>query len=99
MGPRPRTAPRRSPTRIARLETALATNRRIGMAIGVLPVRHRLTADHAFNGLRQDNDQRDVRLPTLADDVVSHRPPRASPACRAGESACSGPMEHAPPTA
>lgn len=57
-------------TRIANLERALASNRRIGMALGVLMARHRLTEQQAFDVLRLQSSRRNVKLVELAEQVV-----------------------------
>jgi hypothetical protein len=56
--------------RIANLERALASNRRIGMALGVLMARRGLTEEQAFDLLRQQSSLRNVKLVTIADEVV-----------------------------
>lgn len=57
-------------TRIANLERALVSNRRIGMALGVLMARHQLTERQAFDLLRQQSSRRNVKLAELAEQVV-----------------------------
>lgn len=57
-------------TRIANLERALQSNRRIGMALGVLMARHQLTEDQAFDLLRRVSSRRNVKLAALAEEVV-----------------------------
>ncbi|MGY1604387.1 ANTAR domain-containing protein [Geodermatophilus sp. SYSU D00815] len=56
--------------RAGNLEVALTSNRRIGMAIGILMARHRLTEARAFDLLRQCSNRRNVKLAALAEDVV-----------------------------
>lgn len=56
--------------RIANLERALASNRRIGMALGVLMARRGLTEEQAFELLRQQSSLRNVKLVSIADEVV-----------------------------
>ncbi|SNS03101.1 ANTAR domain-containing protein [Geodermatophilus pulveris] len=52
------------------LERALASNRRIGVAIGVLMTRLRCTEDQAFALLRQESMRRNVKVADLAEQVV-----------------------------
>jgi hypothetical protein len=52
------------------LEVALASNRRIGMALGVLMARHRLTEVQAFDQLRQYSNRRNVKLAVVAEEVL-----------------------------
>jgi AmiR/NasT family two-component response regulator len=52
------------------LERALLTNRRIGMAIGILLERLRVTEDQAFDVLRQESMRQNVRLAQVAEQVV-----------------------------
>jgi hypothetical protein len=56
--------------RAANLEVALASNRRISQAIGILMARHRLTEEHAFALLRQCSSRRNVKLAVVAESVV-----------------------------
>ena len=56
--------------RIAHLERALQSNRRIGMALGVLMARHQLTEEQAFDLLRRQSSRRNVKLAVLAEEVV-----------------------------
>ncbi|MGY1664141.1 ANTAR domain-containing response regulator [Geodermatophilus sp. SYSU D00705] len=57
-------------SRVAHLQIALTSNRRIGMAIGILMARHRLTEDQAFDLLRKQSSRRNVKLVRLAEEVV-----------------------------
>ena len=52
------------------LERALLTNRRIGMAIGILLERLRVTEEQAFDVLRQESMRQNVRLAQVAEQVV-----------------------------
>ena len=60
------------------LRKALLTSRRIGMAMGILMERHRLTAEQAFERLRELSQQRNVKLRDVADALVhtGEVPPR-----------------------
>lgn len=49
---------------------ALASNRRIGMAVGVLMTLHRSTEQEAFDLLRTASQDRNVKLRDLAEEVV-----------------------------
>jgi hypothetical protein len=55
---------------IGHLETALATNRRIGMAIGIVMVRHQVTDEQAFALLREQSQRRNQKLRELAEEVI-----------------------------
>jgi hypothetical protein len=59
-----------SQNRIANLERALVTNRRIGMALGVLMARHGLTEEQAFDRLRDQSSRRNVKLAAIAEEVI-----------------------------
>jgi hypothetical protein len=52
------------------LERAQRSNRRIGMAIGILMSRHGVTEIQAFEALRSVSTHRNVRLREIAEDVV-----------------------------
>jgi AmiR/NasT family two-component response regulator len=54
----------------ANLECALATNRRIGIAIGILMCRHQLTADQAIATLKTHSQHRNLKLRELAETVI-----------------------------
>ena len=56
--------------RIEHLETALATNRRIGIAIGIVMVRHQLTDEQALELLREQSQVRNTKLRDLAEKVI-----------------------------
>jgi AmiR/NasT family two-component response regulator len=55
--------------RATNLERALISNRRIGMAIGVL-LTQQLTEQQAFEALRQESMHRNVKLRDLAEEVI-----------------------------
>lgn len=60
-----------SATRYAEhLEVALVSNRRIGMAMGILMERHRLTEEQAFDRLRDLSQRRNTKMRQLADQIV-----------------------------
>lgn len=61
---------RRRQTRIVNLERALATNREIGAAIGVLMARHKVTQDQAFDLLRMASQNTHRKLADIAREVV-----------------------------
>ena len=46
------------------------SNRRIGMAIGVLLTIHHLTDQQAFDELREESMRRNVKLRDLAEQVI-----------------------------
>ena len=55
---------------IEHLETALQTNRRIGVAIGILMSRHGLSEDDAFNLLARASQLANRKLRDVAEEVV-----------------------------
>ena len=56
--------------RAANLERALATNRRIGIAIGILMARRQLTDDQAIATLKAQSQHRNVKVQELAEAVI-----------------------------
>ena len=52
------------------LQAALESNRRIGMAIGILMVTRRLTDEAAFECLRHVSNRRNVKLRLVAEEVI-----------------------------
>jgi AmiR/NasT family two-component response regulator len=52
------------------LQRAVVSNRRIGMAMGILMERHRITEDEAFDRLRDLSQRRNVRLRDLAEQLI-----------------------------
>jgi AmiR/NasT family two-component response regulator len=56
--------------RMANLQFALATNRRIGIAIGILMWQRRLTEGQAFGLLRTHSQHGHVKLRDLAESVI-----------------------------
>ncbi|SDL57199.1 ANTAR domain-containing protein [Geodermatophilus siccatus] len=52
------------------LERALASNRRIGMAVGILLERLHVPEEQAFELLRQESMRRNIRLAQVAETVV-----------------------------
>jgi AmiR/NasT family two-component response regulator len=52
------------------LQAALESNRRIGMAIGILMATRQLTEAAAFDCLRQVSNQRNVKLRLVAEEVI-----------------------------
>jgi AmiR/NasT family two-component response regulator len=57
-------------TRTANLEVALATNRRIGIAVGILMCRLGVTEDQAFAVLRKHSQDNNVKVRDLAEEVI-----------------------------
>lgn len=64
------TALQKQVTRAANLEEALATNREIGQAIGILMASDHLTAEQAFERLRTASQHSHRKLRDIAADVV-----------------------------
>jgi AmiR/NasT family two-component response regulator len=56
--------------RAANLQAALAGNRRIGAALGVLMALRRITADEAFDMLRARSQQSNRKLRDIAKEVI-----------------------------
>ena len=56
--------------RIENLETALQSNRRIGVAIGILMSRHGLSEDDAFALLAEASQLTNRKLRDIAEEVV-----------------------------
>jgi transcriptional regulator with GAF, ATPase, and Fis domain len=56
--------------RVDNLETALQSNRRIGMAIGILMAVRKVTADDAFHLMRRLSQQSHRKLAEIAEDVI-----------------------------
>lgn len=56
--------------RADRLQQALQSNRRIGMALGILMARHGLTEAQAFRALRDQSNERNVKIRDLAERVI-----------------------------
>jgi|tagenome__1003787_1003787.scaffolds.fasta_scaffold20954868_3 AmiR/NasT family two-component response regulator len=52
------------------LEAGLLSNRRIGMAVGILMCRLHLTEDDAFELLRQESQRRNTKVRVLAETVI-----------------------------
>jgi ANTAR domain len=57
-------------TKAATLERGLISNRRIGMAVGILMCRDKLTEDQAFDVLRRHSMNRNVKVRDLAETVI-----------------------------
>jgi AmiR/NasT family two-component response regulator len=56
--------------RVEHLEKALVSNRRIGMALGILMERHRLSEEQAFDRLRELSQRTNVKLRDLAEQFI-----------------------------
>jgi AmiR/NasT family two-component response regulator len=52
------------------LRRALLSSRQIGMAMGIFMERHRLTAEQAFDCLRDLSQRRNVKLRDLAEQII-----------------------------
>lgn len=57
--------------RAANLEVALATNRHIGSAIGIVMARELVTAEQAFDRLREASQRLHRKLRDIAEEVIS----------------------------
>jgi GAF domain-containing protein len=56
--------------RAEHLQAALATNRSIGAAVGILTERHHVTPEHAFDLLRVVSQRSNRRLADIAEELV-----------------------------
>jgi AmiR/NasT family two-component response regulator len=56
--------------KIAHLEIALKSSRRIGMAMGILMAQHRIQDDRAFELLRLASQDQNRKLRDIAEDVI-----------------------------
>jgi AmiR/NasT family two-component response regulator len=56
--------------RAEHLERAVVSNRRIGMAVGILMERHRFTEERAFDHLRELSQRRNVKLRDVAEQLI-----------------------------
>jgi AmiR/NasT family two-component response regulator len=65
-----RTALALATARAEELQRALVTSRQIGMAIGILMERQRLTAEQAFDCLRDLSQRRNVKLRDVAEQII-----------------------------
>jgi hypothetical protein len=52
------------------LQRALVSNRQIGMAMGILMERHRVTQEHAFDRLRDLSMRSNVKLRDVAEQII-----------------------------
>lgn len=56
--------------RAEQLEVALRSSRQIGMAMGIVMERHRLTEGRAFEYLKELSSRRNVKLRAIAEEIV-----------------------------
>ena len=56
--------------RTEHLERALVSNRQIGIAMGILMERHRLTQEQAFDRLRHLGQRSNVKLRDVAEQII-----------------------------
>jgi len=84
----------RERTKAANLEIALASNREIGMAIGVLMTSHRVTEQQAFDLLRKASQHAHLKLRDVAAEVVltGQLPAHARPAASEGPTPTPTPL-------
>jgi AmiR/NasT family two-component response regulator len=52
------------------LQRGLVSSRQIGMAMGILMERHRLTPEQAFDHLRDLSQRRNVKLRDIAEQLI-----------------------------
>lgn len=60
----------RAESRATNLQRAVVSNRRIGMAVGILMARNRLSEQQAFGMLRQASNRRNLKLRDVAERVI-----------------------------
>jgi hypothetical protein len=60
----------RAQTKVANLEIALVSARRIGMAMGIVMASHHVTDEQAFDLLRQASQRLHRKLRDVAEDVI-----------------------------
>ncbi|MDP2014538.1 MAG: ANTAR domain-containing protein [Actinomycetota bacterium] len=60
----------RASERAAHLELALATNRSIGIALGILMATQKVTSEEAFSRLKAVSQRSNRKLRAIADDVI-----------------------------
>ena len=70
LAPDLRTQLKEAEERTEHLQRALASNRRIGMAIGILMRERRCTEEQAFDALRQTSMQCNLKLRDVAERVI-----------------------------
>jgi AmiR/NasT family two-component response regulator len=58
---------------VRQLKEALDSNRRIGMAMGLVMAQLQVTDDEAFDALRRISQNTNRKLRDVADDVLQHR--------------------------
>ncbi|MGY1618835.1 ANTAR domain-containing protein [Geodermatophilus sp. SYSU D00691] len=56
--------------RAAGLERAVTSNRRIGMAVGILMCQHQLTEEQAIAMLKTRSQHRNIKVRELAETVI-----------------------------
>ena len=56
--------------RAVHLERAVLSHRKIGMAMGILMERHRITQEQAFDRLRQLSQRRNEKLRDIAERII-----------------------------
>src|SRR3954452_7941308 len=65
-----RAAVARATAHAEELQRALITSRQIGMATGILMERHRLTAEQAFDCLRDLSQRGNIKLRDIAEQMI-----------------------------
>jgi len=63
---------------VQQLEAALLSNRRIGVAMGIIMARTHMTVDEAFDELRVASQNSNRKLRDVAEDVIYEGCPPAS---------------------
>lgn len=66
--------------RAEQLTAALANNRRIGIAVGLVMAQHSLTDTESFEALRRTSMNTNLKLAQVAEDVICRRGLISSPA-------------------
>ena len=57
-------------SKVGELQAALQSSREIGMAMGIVMERHRLTPDRAFLVLQRISQRRNLKLRDVAEHIV-----------------------------
>jgi hypothetical protein len=61
---------RQAESQAVNLQKALASSRRIGMAVGIVMAMRRLTEDQAFAVLRRASNHRNTKLSVVAEELI-----------------------------
>jgi hypothetical protein len=82
-------------TQVATLREALQSNRRIGIAVGIVMVRLAVDAEAAFDAIRQISMNSNRKLHDVAEDVIREGVLEGAVSSRAGRQASGPPLRPA----